>query len=313
MKAVVNKKYGSPQVLHLMEVARPLVSGNHVLIKVHASSVNAADLDQLRGTFMIRPTGLFKPGYPILGSDVAGIVDELGPEVTQFKIGDEVYGDLTEHGFGAFAEYVSVPESALAMKPAGLTFTEAAAIPSAGGVAFLNLTAKRTIKPGDKILINGAGGGMGTFAIQFAKSFGAEVTGVDIGVKSEVMKSAGADHVVDYQHEDVTECGKLFDLILDVASFRSPSSYKRILSPTGSYIVVGGSLRSILQTLIFGGDKMGMVMAYPNRDTLLQMRELVEAGSVKPIIDRVYSLIDVPEALSYLGSGQSLGKIVISM
>lgn len=313
MKAVVYKKYGPPEVLHLTEMARPIVSGNQVLMKVHASSVNAADLDQLRGTFMIRPTGLFKPGYPILGSDVAGVVEELGPEVTQLKIGDEVVGDLTEHGFGAFAEYVSVPESALALKPSSLSFNEAAAIPSAGGVAFLNLTAKRAIKPGDKILINGAGGGMGTFAIQFAKSFGAEVTGVDKGCKFDVMRLAGADHVVDYQNEDVTERGKQFDLILDVASFRSPSSYGQILSPAGNYIVVGGSLRSILHALIFGGDKMGMVMAYPDRNTLVQMIKHIEAGSVKPIIDREYSLCEVPEALRYLGSGQSLGKIVISM
>ena len=320
MRAVVYANYGPPHVLRLRDVAKPVPADSEVLVKIHAAAVNAADLDLLRGTFMIRPSGLLKPRYPILGSDIAGTVEEVGPKVTEFRPGDEVFGDLTEYGFGAFAEYVCVPEKAVAFKPVSLTHEEAAAVPSAGGVALLNLRAKHEIQPGQSVLINGAGGGMGTFAIQIAKSSGAEVTGVDTGAKREVMLSTGADHVIDFTQEDVTRSGRRYDLILDVSAHRSIFHYRRILNPQGVYVLVGGSAMPMLQTVFlgplvsrFGNGSMGIVMAYPNKDTLTSMTKLIEDGKVKPVIDRRYPLSEVADALRYLESGHACGKVVISL
>ena len=252
MKAIVYTEYGLPGVLQLKEIEKPTPTDNEVLVNIHAASVNAADLDLLRGTFMVRLAGLRKPQYKILGSDIAGRVEAVGKNVKLFQPGDEVFGDLTEHGFGAFAEYVSVPENAVALKPASMTFEEAAAVPSAGVVALLNLRAKGQIQPGQKVLINGAGGGMGTFAVQIAKSFGAEVTGVDSTSKLDMMRSIGADHVIDYTQEDFTKNGQHYDLILDVAAYRSIFDYKRALSPKGIYVMVGGCMTALFQAVFLG-------------------------------------------------------------
>ena len=239
MKAIVYKRYGSPGVLKLREVDKPEPHANDVLVRVYATSLNAADVDQLRGTPFIRLGAPLKPKYRILGSDITGRVESIGGNVSRFQPGDEVYADLTDFGFGAFAEFVAVPENALALKPANLTFEEAAAVPSAGGVALLNLCIKRKIQPGQKALINGAGGGMGTFAVQIAKYFGAEVTGVDKAGKIDMLRTIGAEHVIDYKREDFTKSGQLYDLILDLAAHRSIRDYKRALTPDGVFVFVG--------------------------------------------------------------------------
>ena len=227
---------------------------------------------------------------------------------------------MTECGFGAFAEYVCVPENTLALKPANMTFEEAAAVPSAAVVALLNLRAKRQIQPGQKVLINGAGGGMGTFAMQIAKSFRAEVTGVDSTRKLDMVCSIGADQVIDYTQEDCTKNGQRYDLILDVAAYHSIFDYKRALSPKGIYVIVGGSMAAFFQAVFLGplismtgSKKMGILMAYPNQKDLVFMKELLEAGEVVPVIDRRYPLSEVAEALRYLEEGHARGKVVITV
>ena len=269
---------------------------------------------------MVRPGGLFRPQHKILGSDIAGRVEAVGGAVERFRPGDEVFADLTEWGFGAFADYVSVPESALVQKPASFTFEQAAAVPSAGGVALVNLKAKRRIQPGQIVLINGAGGGMGTFAVQIAKSYGAEVTGVDSTAKLSLMRSIGADHVIDYTQQDFTRNADRYDLILDVAAHHSVFDYRRALSPHGIYLMVGGSMTTLFQTLLLGpllsdsdGKTMGMVMVYPGREDLEDMKVLLEGGEVVPVIDRTYTLTETSEAMRYLATGQALGKVVVTM
>ena len=320
MKAIAYTKYGPPDVLQLKEVEKPAPRDDEVLVEVHAASVNAADLDLLRGTFMIRLSGLFKPQYRILGSDIAGRVEAVGRNVQEFQPGDEVFGDLTECSFGAFAEYVCVPEKPLALKPAGMAFEEAASVPSAAGVALLNLRASRQIQQGQKVMINGAGGGMGTFAVQIAKSYGAEVTGVDSTRKLDLMRSIGADRVVDYTKEDVTRGDQRYDLILDIAAHRSIFDYKRVLNSTGIYVFVGGSMAAVFQAVFLGpwisrngGKKMGISMAYPKKEDLVAMKDLLEAGKVVPVIDRRYPLSEAAEALGYLGEGHAQGKVVITL
>lgn len=320
MKAVVYQKYGSPDVLELREVDRPVLRENEVIVKVHASSLNAADLDQLKGAFFVRMGAPFRPKNKILGSDIAGRIETVGGGVTGFKTGDEVYADLTDFGFGAFSEYVSVPETALALKPVNTTFEEAAAVPSAGGVALLNLQAKGRIQPGQQVLINGAGGGMGTFAVQIAKSQGAEVTGVDTGEKLDTLLSIGADHVVDYTKEDFTTGPRRYDLILDVAAHRSISDYKRALNSNGAFVFVGGSTAILLRALLMAprilkseGKDFGPVMSYPTAKELQLLREFVESGKVTPVIDRRYPLSEIATAFRYLQGGRVRGKLVITM
>ncbi len=230
MKAIVCHKYGSPDVLQFKEVAKPAPKYNEVLVKVHAASLNAADFENLRGVFVVRIAAPRKPMHKILGSDIAGRVEAVGSSVKQFQPGDEVYGDLSVCGFGAFAEYACAPESALAPKPASMTFEEAATFPQAAVLALQNLGGsgvsspnsmmmeKGPVEPGQKVLINGAGGGVGTFAVQLAKYFGAEVTGVDSAKKLDMLRSIGADHVIDYTREDFTKSGQRYDLILDVVA-----------------------------------------------------------------------------------------------
>jgi len=320
MKAVVCTKYGSPDVLQLKEVYIPTPKDNEVLVKVYASSLNAADFEAMRGLFVIRIAAPLKPMNKILGTDVAGQVTEVGRNVVQFKPGDEVWGDLS-YPFrnGAFAEYVCVPQDALRVKPASMTFEEAASIPTAGVVALQNLLAKRPIQPGQKVLINGAGGSVGTFAIQIAKHFGAEVTGVDRAEKLDLLRSTGADHVIDYTKEDFTKDGQHYDLILDIVVQRWIFDYKRALSPDGICVMVGGYqtrvfLNILLGMLMIGRKKIGLGAWKPNnKEDLELLTELFEAGKVKPVIDRVYPLNEVPEALRYLEEGHAKGKVIITV
>ena len=320
MKAIVYSKYGPPDVLQLKEVEKPTPKENEVLVKVHAASLNAADLDFLRGKFINRlGWGLLKPKKKILGSDIAGRIEAVGRNVKEFQPGDEIFVDLFDFGFGAFAEYVCVPENALRLKPASMTFEEAATLPQSAIVALQGLRNKRQIQPGQKVLINGAGGGMGTFAVQIAKSFGAEVTGVDSTSKLDMMRSIGADQVIDYTREDFTKNGQRYDLILDFVAYHSIFDCKRALSPKGIYVMVGGSMARIFQVMFLGpwismtgSKKMGILAHKPNKD-LAFMKELFEAGKVVPIIDRRYPLNETAEALRYFGEGHARGKVVIQL
>ena len=322
MKAVVYEKYGPPEALQLKEVEKPLPKDNEVLVKVHAASVNSWDWDLLRGKpFLNRPMfGLLKPKYKILGCDIAGRVEAVGRNVKQFRLGDEVFGDISGCGWGGFAEYVCARENALTLKPAGMTFEEAAAVPQAAVLALQGLRDKGQIQPGQKVLINGAGGGVGTFAVQIAKSFGAEVTGVDSTGKLDMLRSICADHVIDYTQEDFTKNGQRYDLILDVVTYRSIFDYKRVLNSNGIYIMLGGgSWARVFQTMflgllisMIGSNKMGILLLKPNKG-LDYIKELFEAGKVVSVIDRRYPLIEVPEALRYFGEGHVKGKVVITV
>ena len=324
MKAIVYEKYGSPDVLQLKEVEKPTPKDDEVLIKVHAASINSWDFDFLRGTpFIARFWGLRKPRNKILGTDIAGRVEAVGRNVTQFQPGDEVFGEVSRRflsiGWGGFAEYACAHENSMMLKPASMTFEEAAAVPQVAALALGGFRYKGQIQPGQKVLINGAGGGVGTFVIQIAKHFGAEVTGVDSTGKLDMMRSIGADHVIDYTKEDFTKNGQRYDLILDVAAYHSIFDYKRALSPKGIYVMVGGSTARIFQVVFLGplismttSKKMGILMHKPNKD-LAFMKELFEAGKVKPVIDRRYPLSEVAEAFRYFGEGHAKGKVVITM
>ncbi len=321
MKAIVFTKYGSPDVLQLKEVEKPTPGENDVLIKVHASSINDWDWGLLRGKPFVNRLlfGLLKPKVQILGCDVAGKVEAVGKNVKQFHPGDEVFGDLCEFGFGGFAEYVCANKNALTLKPSGITFEEAAAIPQAAILALVGLRNYAQILPGQKVLINGAGGGAGSFAVQLAKLFGAEVTGVDSTIKLDFMRSIGADHVIDYTKEDFTKNGQRYDLIHDGAVYRSVFDCKRALSPSGIYIMVGGSMKRIFQALLLkpwislSSNKKIFIQAHkPNKD-LEFIKELFETGKVKSAIDRCYPLSEVPHAFQYFGERRTLGKVVISM
>jgi NADPH:quinone reductase-like Zn-dependent oxidoreductase len=321
MRAIVYTKYGLPDVLQLKDVEKPTPKDNEVLVEIHAASVNDWDWGLLRGKpFMNRLFfGLLKPKYKILGCDIAGQVEAVGKNVKKFQPGDEVFGDISGCSWGGFAEYVCACENALLLKPASMTFEEAAAAPQAAVLALQGLRDIRQIQPGQKVLINGAGGGAGTFAVQIAKSFGAEVTGVDRTSKLDMMRSIGADQVIDYTQEDFIKIGHHYDLMLDFAANHSIFNYKRLLSPKGTYVMVGGSTARILQAMFLGplisitGDKkMGLLAHKPNKD-LAFMKELFEAGKVVPVIDRVYPLSEVADALRYFGEGHHRGKIVITV
>jgi NADPH:quinone reductase-like Zn-dependent oxidoreductase len=322
MKAILYTKYGPPDVLQLKEVEKPIPKDNEVLLKVYAASVNVEDLDFLRGkAWTVRILGPLKPKYKILGFDVAGRVETVGKDVKQFQPGDEVFGDLFSYGFGAFAEYVCASEKALVLKPASMTFEEAATVPSRAIIALQGLRDKRQIQPGQKVLINGAGGGVGPFAVQIAKSFGAEVTGVDNTKKLEMLRSIGADHVIDYTQEDFTKNGKCYDLILDIAAYHSIFDYKRALSSKGIYAIVGGSRAAIFQAVfigplisMIGNKKMGLMAWKPNKKEDLDfIIELIESGKVVPVIDRRYPLNEVAEALRYFEEEHPKGKVVITL
>jgi NADPH:quinone reductase-like Zn-dependent oxidoreductase len=322
MKAIVYEKYGPPEVLKLKEVEKPIPKDNEVLVKVYATSVNVEDLDYLTGkSWAVRMIGPLKPKYRILGFDVAGRVEAVGKDVKEFQCGDKVMGDLFNHGFGAFAEYVCAPEKAFVLKPASMTFEEAATVPSRAILALQGLSGKRQLHSGQNVLINGAGGGVGPFAVQIAKYFGAEVTAVDSTKKLEMLRSIGADHVIDYNEEDFTKNGQQYDLILDIAGHHSVFDYKRVLSSNGIYSLVGGSRFTIFQTLFLGplismatSKKIGIIAWKPNRKQDLDLiKELIESGKVVPVIDRRYQLTEAAEALQYFEEGQPQGKVVITV
>ena len=319
MKAIVYTKYGTPDVLELKEIDKPIPKDNEVLMKVHAVSLNDWDLGLLEGDFVNRMlNGLRKPKIQILGSDVAGQVETVGKNVKKFQPGDHVYGDLSGR-WGGFAEYVCAGENALAIKPAGMTFEQAAAIPQAAMLAVQGLLDKGKLQSGQKLLINGAGGGVGTFAVQIAKLYGAEVTGVDSSGKLEMLRSLGFDHVIDYKIEDFTKNGQQYDLILDAKTNRSMFDYTRALRPKGRYVTVGGSMSRLLQALVFGPwismiskKKIAIVALKPNK-ALAYMNELFEAGKIKPVIDGPYNLGEVPKVFRLFAEGLHKGKVVITV
>jgi NADPH:quinone reductase-like Zn-dependent oxidoreductase len=322
MKAVVCTEYGSPDVLQLKEVEKPTPTGDEALVRVRAASVNAADVEIMRGMWAARFGGPLRPQNKIPGSDLSGTVEAVGANVKQIQPGDEVWGDLSfPYGYGSFAEYVCVSENALALKPAGMTFEEASTYPQSAIISLQTLRDKGHIQPGQKVLINGAGGGMGTFAVQLAKYFGAEVTGVDSAIKADMLRAIGADHVIDYALEDYTKSGQRYDLILDVVAHRSVFDYRRALSPDGVFLIVGGSLKTFLQVVILGalisrmGNKKLGLNAYDanNKEDLAFLAELFDSGKVVPVIDKWYPLSEVPEALRYLEEGHVLGKVVITV
>ena len=319
MKAIVYHKYGSPNVLKLEEIEKPTPQDNEVLVKVHAASVNAADWHIMRGKpFLVRLMGfgLLKPKNKILGSDIAGRVEAVGRNVKQFQPGDEVFGNIR----GGFAEYVCAREDALVLKPATISFEEAAAVPIAAVTALQGLRDKGQIQPGQKVLINGASGGVGMFAVQIAKSFGAEVTGVCSTRNVDMVRSIGADQVIDYTQEDFTQNGQGYDLILAANGYHWISDYKRALSPKGTYVMTGGSMAQLFQAMLLGpwismtgSKKMGNLMAKLNQKDLVFMKDLLEAGKVVPVIERRYPLSQVAEALRYLEEGHAKGKVVITV
>jgi NADPH:quinone reductase-like Zn-dependent oxidoreductase len=323
MKASVYTRYGPPDVLEMMEVDEPTPEDGEVLVHIGAASVNFADTSFVRGKpFMVRlmAQGIFKPKHTILGSDIAGRVEQVGHDVMALQPGDQVFGDISECGWGGFAEYVSVPEDALALKPANLTFEQAAAVPQAATVALQGLRDVGKIQPGEQVLINGASGGIGTFAIQIAKSFGAEVTGVCSTRNLELVRSLGADRVIDYTQEDFTRNGRLYDLILGTAGYRSIFDYRRALKPTGRYVMTGGAMRQVFEAMLLGqwlsktdGKRLTNLESTPSRDDLVFLKGLIEAGKVTPVIDRCYSLGEVPEALRHYEGGHAKGKVVIRM
>jgi len=322
MKAIVYTEYGAPDVLQLREVEKPTPRDDEVLIKVHAASVNAADLHLLGADpFLIRlSSGLLKPKHTILGAAIAGRVEAVGRNVKQFQPGDEVFGDISGCGWGGFAEYVCASEDALVLKPTRLSFEEAAAVPMAAVTALQGLRDKGQIQAGQKVLINGASGGVGTFAVQIAKSFGADVTAVCSTGKMDMVRALGADQVIDYTQEDFTHNGQRYDLILAANGYHSIADYKRALSPKGMYVMTGGSGVQLFQAMLLGpwisitgSKKMGNLLAKPNNKDLVFMKELLEAGKVVPVIDRRYPLCEVPDALRYLGEGRAKGKVVITV
>ena len=318
MKAVVYTRYGPPDVLRFTDVETPVPKDNEVLVKVHAVSLNASDWEVLRGEPLYsRIGGLFRPRHHILGSDIAGRVEATGRNTTLFQPGDDVFADVLSY-MGGFAEYVCVPESALTRMPAGMTYEEAAALPQAGAIALQGIRDKGQVQPGQKVLINGAGGGSGMYAVQLAKLHGAEVTGVDTTEKLEFMRSLGADHVIDYTREDFTRTGRTYDVILDLAAHRSAFAFKGSLMPGGRYLYVGGSVATLLQVLLIGpligrgqGKKIRLLAVRLGAQHLAPIVELCQAGKITTVIDRRYRLSEVPEALRYLGEGHAKGKVVV--
>ncbi|MCB0167661.1 MAG: NAD(P)-dependent alcohol dehydrogenase [Anaerolineae bacterium] len=320
MKAVIYETYGTPDVLHLTQVEKPVPTDDEILIKIRAVSINGSDKENLIGKpLYARLGGLQRPRNPILGSDIAGQVEVVGKNNTEFKPGDAVFGEIPGYR-GGFAEYVCTHGKTMMLKPASLTFEQAAAIPQAGVIALQGIRDKGQVQPGHKVLINGAGGSAGSFAIQLAKLGGAEVTGVDNAHKLDFMRSLGADHVIDYTQEEFTTNGEQYDLILDLIAHRSVFACQRALRPHGTYFFVGGSVAVLFQVLLLGpwlrkttGKNIRMLVVPQNREDLLSITEFCEAGKIKPIIDRQYSLSDVPEALRYVGKGRAKGKVVITL
>lgn len=337
MKAIVQDKYGSPDdVLELQDIDKPVVKDNEVLVRVHAASVHPDVWHVVRGrpyALRLMGAGLLKPKNSVPGTDAAGRVESVGKNVTQFQQGDEVFGE-TIKGYqwtngGAYAEYVSVPQDALALKPAGITFEQAAAVPTSGFIALSGLRNQAQVQPGQKVLINGAGGGVGALAVQLAKAYGADVTGVDSTGKMDMVRSIGADHVIDYTQEDFTQQGERYDLILDVPGNHSLSDCRRALTTEGTYVLIGhdhfgdsggrwlGILPRFFKLVVmspFVSQLPNLNFSMPSKkDSMAVLREFIEAGKITPVVDRTFPLSEVPEAIRYLEEGHAQGKVVITV
>lgn len=324
MKAIVRSTYGPPDVLELREVPMPVPGDGEVLVRVHAASVNRADIDYLTGRPLLTrlATGFREPKHAGLGLDAAGVVEAVGPGVARFAPGDRVFSNLTEYGYGAFAEYACAPEKAWAPMPVGASFEAAASLPESSCIAWQGLRKGRTIKAGDQVLINGASGNVGPFAVQLAKSFGAEVTGTCRTQKMDFVRSLGADHVIDYTTDDYTRQGGRYDFILDVWARRSWLAPRRALKPGGDYVMVGGSTAAIFEGLLLGpllsagrDRKLGLLLSWKPFDPpdVATLSGLLETGVIRPTIDRRYPLAEVPEALRDLQSGRPRGKLIIEV
>jgi len=333
MKAIVQEKYGSADVLELREIDRPTAGDDEVLVRVRAASLHPDVWHAMKGVpFVLRVmgSGLRKPKNVVPGTDLAGQVESVGRNVTRFKPGDEVFGlsvlaNLWRNG-GAYAEYAAVPEARLQLKPAELTFEQAAAVPTSGSLAVQAVRDEGRIRSGQRVLINGAGGAVGSFAVQLAKAYGADVTGVDAPGKLDMLRSIGADRVIDYTQEDFTESGERYDVVLDIAGTRPWSAAKRALNPDGTYVLIGhdqygasghrwfGSLGRFFKLMVispFVSHLHPFRGAKDPGDRLVVLKELIEAGKITPVIDRTFPLSEVPEAIRYLESGQTQGKVVI--
>jgi NADPH:quinone reductase-like Zn-dependent oxidoreductase len=324
MKAIAQDRYGPPDVLELRDVARPAPGDNEVLVRVHAAAVNALDWHYMRGDpYLARLSmGLRRPKVRIRGKDFAGRVEALGPGVDRFRVGDEVFGQAD----GAFAEYVSAPDDAVGPKPAKLTFEQAAAVPLAGSTALIGLGDVAHVRPGQRVLINGASGGVGTFAVQIGKSLGAEVTGVCSARNADLLRSIGADHVIDYASEDFSRNGPRYDVVFDLVGNRSLSDCRRALTPEGTLVLSGGGvseggsfigpLALFAKSMVlsrFVHQRLLQLTEQPSRENLAALRDLVESGAVTPVIDRTYQLSDVPEAIRYVEVEHARAKVVITI
>lgn len=321
MKAILLKEYGLPNLLEIGEVAKPVPKDNEVLVKIHSASINDWDWGLVRGKpFVIRLFfGLKKPKIKIPGVDVSGKIEALGGNVSSFNIGDEIYCDLSECGFGGFAEYVCIPENILSKKPSSISYNGASALPHAGLLALQGLVEKGKVKSGHRILINGAGGGVGTLGIQILKSYEVKVTGIDSGEKLDKLRPLGFNSVMDYKKTDFTDTGEKYDLILDTKSNRSVFKYARSLNKNGTYITVGGPMYRLVEIALIGslislftGKKLSVLIHKPNRG-LDQISKLVEKGQIKPVVDGPYEFNKIPELIQYFGEGRHLGKIVVEI
>jgi NADPH:quinone reductase-like Zn-dependent oxidoreductase len=316
MKAFIYEKYGPPESLRMVEVDKPGPNADEVLVRVLAASVNAADWHVLRGkpVFSRATLGLLRPKHKILGVDVAGQVEAVGSGVTRFKPGDEVYANLLDHGYGGFAEYVSVPVDAMSLKPANLSFEEAAGVPMAAVTALQGLRHHGELQPTQQVLINGATGGVGSFAVQLANASGTEVTAVTSSGNLDLVRSLGADHVVDYTTTDFTRSGRRYDRILDTVGNRSVPDLRRALAPGGKAAVTGfTSMRRLLGVSLRGGKDIAQVQAHVTTEDLERLSELIAAGKVRPEIDRRYRFADIPAAITYLEQGHARAKVVVAM
>jgi NADPH:quinone reductase-like Zn-dependent oxidoreductase len=327
MKAIYYDRYGSPDNLALIDVSKPVPKDNEVLVRVYAASINSWDWDMILGEFAFtRLWGLFKPKHKILGSDIAGRVESVGRDVKKFKPGDEVYGDIVERGWGGFAEYACAREHELVFKPASMSYEQASAIPQAGLLALQSIRDFGKLKKGQRILLNGAGGGVGTLGVQIAKMIGGEVTVVDKSDKLALLKTLGADHVIDYQKEDFTNNGLKYDLIVDVVANRQILRYKKALAPGGLFVMIGGTTSTILQMMTLGSlvsqvrkiaanpsDRRVTMMGYKPNHGLDDMSTYFVEGKVIPVIDKVFPLAETAEAFRYFGGGSFKGKVVIEV
>jgi len=321
MKAIILKEYGLPNLLEIGDVAKPVPNDDEVLVKIHSASINDWDWGLVRGKpFVIRLFfGLKKPKINIPGVDISGKIEAVGGKVSSFKIGDEIYCDLSECGCGGFAEYVCVPENTLSKKPSNISHNDASALPHAGLLALQGLVEKGKVKSGQNILINGAGGGVGTLGIQILKPYGVTVTGVDSDQKLNKMKLLGYDSVMDLKKTDFTDTGEKYDLILDTKSYKSVFKVARSLKKNGTYITVGGSMYRLVEIALLGslislftGKKLKVLFHEPNRG-IDQLSKLVEKGQIRPVIDGPYEFEKIPELIQYFGEGRHLGKIVVEI